>query len=76
MHDILEPAPGRPHPRPVNGPPNSDRGREKLDELETPLRIAYADIVDALGAEVARSIVVACEEAIDGPTRLARTGSS
>lgn len=54
----------------------TDRGREKLDELETPLRIAYADIVDALGSEVARSIVVACEEAIAGANRLPRTGRS
>ena len=39
-------------------------------------RIAYADIVNALGAEVARSIVVACEQAIAGAARLPRTGSS
>jgi DNA-binding MarR family transcriptional regulator len=52
------------------------RGREKLDELEAPLTTAYADIVNTLGAEVARSIVVACEQAIAGATRLPRAGSS
>lgn len=54
----------------------TDRGREKLDELETPLRIAYANIVDALGTEVAHSIVAACEEAIAGASRLPRGESS
>jgi len=52
------------------------RGREKLDELEPPLRIAYADIVDALGAEVAHSVVGACEAAIAAAERLPRTGGS
>jgi hypothetical protein len=52
------------------------RGREKLDELETPLRNAYASIVDALGPDVARSIVAACEDAIAGAARLPRAGSS
>ena len=52
------------------------RGREKLDELEAPLRIAYADIVDALGAGVARNIVAACEDAIAGAVRLRRTESA
>lgn len=54
----------------------TDRGREKLDELEAPLRTAYEAIVEALGAEVARGIVAACEEAIAGAARLPRTGSS
>lgn len=52
------------------------RGREKLDELEAPLRTAYAAIVDALGEEVARRIVAACEEAIAGAVRLPRTESA
>lgn len=54
----------------------TDRGREKLDELEAPLQIAYEAIVDALGAEVARSVVAACEEAIAGAARLPRTESA
>jgi DNA-binding MarR family transcriptional regulator len=54
----------------------TDRGREKLDELEAPLTTAYAAIVDALGAEVARGIVAACEEAIAGAARLRRTESA
>lgn len=52
------------------------RGQAKLDELELPLRYAYENIVDALGTEVARSIVAACEDAIAGAARLPRRKSS
>lgn len=52
------------------------RGREKLDEVEPPLQRTYETIVDALGTEVARSIVRACEEAIAAAARLRRTESS
>ncbi len=54
----------------------TDRGRETLDALEAPLRTAYETIVDTLGAEVARGIVAACEQAITGAARLPRAASS